>query len=207
MIVDHIQDAISQVRVLQNRILEKQRFKGYSGRARALSGTIALIIAALMALTNYPQTITAHLFGWGVVFVFGFILNYGALTHWFLFDQQVKRDIRKLRPTIDIFPAFFVGGIFTWSLIEVGQVQLLFGMWMCVYGVMSFATRNVLPKNYWIIGVFYIICGTVYLLLPSTSFLNPWPMGIVFFVGEWMAGIILHYEDNLNLSFRNVKKK
>jgi len=205
MIVDHIQEAITQVKVLQSKILEKQRFKGYSGRAKALSGTFALIITSVMALTNYPENVSAHLFGWGVFFVFGFIINYGALIQWFLFDQSVKRDIRKLRPTIDVFPAFFVGGILTWSLIQVGHVQMLFGMWMCVYGVMSFASRHVLPRIYWIVGVFYISCGTIYLLTSDASFLNPWPMGIVFFIGEWMGSIILHYEDILNISWRNFK--
>ena len=64
----------------------------------------------------------------------------------FLFDKKVKRDFRKLRPTVDVFPAFFVGGILTWSFIQADQVQLLFGMWMSIYGLMSLANRHVLPR-------------------------------------------------------------
>ena len=203
MIANHIQDALVQVKELQNKILEKQRFKGYSGRAKALSGTIALIVAAIMAISYYPKTVSAHIFGWGIVFVLAFILNYGALFHWFLFDKNVKRDFRKLRPTIDVFPALFVGGILTWCFIQSDQVHLLFGMWMCLYGLMSLANRHVLPRLYWIIGVFYLVCGTVFLLLSDTLFLNPWPMGFVFFIGEWLGAIILHFEDNLIQHIKN----
>lgn len=204
MIANHIHDALAQVRELQNKILEKQRFKGYSGRARALSGTVALFAAAIMASAGYPRAVTAHIYGWAVVFLIAFLLNYGALIHWFLFDPHVKRDIRKLRPTIDAFPGLFVGGVLTIAFIRAGQVHLLFGIWMCLYGVTCLATRQSLPKFYWIIGVFYISCGTIYLLTPNVSFLNPWPMGIVFFSGEWLGGVILHYDENLNLSYRSL---
>ncbi len=199
----HIHEAINQVRELQRKILEKQRFKGYSGRARAISGTVAILIAAIMTYSSYPKIIIAHIYGWGVVFLIGFILNYGALIHWFLFDSDVKRNIRKLRPTIDAVPALFIGAVLTLVLINVAQVNLLFGVWMCLYGLASLATRQVLPKFYWTIGVFYISCGTIYLLIPDTSFLNPWPMGIVFFIGEWAGGIILHFDEKLHFSLRH----
>ena len=79
MIANHIHDALAQVRELQVKILEKQRFKGYSGRARILSGMIALAAAFLMSAAFFPMTHTAHLIGWGVVFLIGFVINYGAL--------------------------------------------------------------------------------------------------------------------------------
>lgn len=43
MIANHIHDALAQVRELQKNILDKQRFKGYSGRARAIAGSVALV--------------------------------------------------------------------------------------------------------------------------------------------------------------------
>ncbi|MFQ5753140.1 MAG: hypothetical protein ACE5HI_14200 [bacterium] len=181
-------------------------FKGYSGRARALSGTVALIAAVIMASSSFPKVVSDHIYGWGLVFVVGFVLNYGALIHWFLFDLQVKRDLRKLRPTLDAFPALFVGGVLTLALIKIEQVHLLFGMWMCLFGLTSLASRQVLPKMYWVVGLFYISCGTYYLLTPDMSFLNPWPMGVVFFIGEWVGGIILHYDERLNSALNKILK-
>jgi hypothetical protein len=39
----------------------------------------------------------------------------------------------------------------------------------------------------------YTLCGVAFLLWPP-AFLNPWPMGIVFLLGEWAGGFILHYD-------------
>lgn len=195
MFTIHIQDALSQVRELQQKILEKQRFKGYSGRARALAGTTAILAALIMSTVSFPKTNTAHLYGWGCVFFIGLLINYGALLNWFLFDSKVQRDFRKLRPIVDVFPPLLVGGILTLAFISQNQHQLLFGIWMCLFGLACLTSRTALPKLIWIVGLFYIFCGTVYLLFSDVSFLNPWPMGIVFFIGEWLGGIILHFDD------------
>lgn len=204
MIANHIHDALAQVRELQKKILEKQRFKGYSGRARAVAGTAALIAAVVMSSSNYPATVSGHLYGWGAVFIIGFVLNYGALIHWFLFDPNVKRDFRKLRPTLGALPALFVGGVLTIALLKADQVNLLFGMWMCLFGVTCLATRQVFPRIYWIVGVFYVACGAYFLLAPGVTFSNPWPLGIVFFVGEWLGGLIFHYDEKLDGSFKQI---
>ena len=74
MIANHIHDALAQVRDLQKNILDKQRFKGYSGRARAGAGTVTLIAAAFLSFSGYPGTVKAHLVVWALVFAAGFIL-------------------------------------------------------------------------------------------------------------------------------------
>jgi len=185
-------DALSQVRDLQHLVLEKQRFKGYSGRARMLGGAIALLAAAVMSSASFPQTITWHLFGWGLVSAAGLLVFYGTLLHWFFFKRNGEA---RLYPILDAFPALFVGGIFTLVAIRIGQVDLLFGIWMCLFGLTCLATRHTLPRSYWMVGVFYITCGTGYLLSPSPSFLNPWPMGLVFFVGELWGGSIFYFSN------------
>jgi len=202
MIANHIHHALAQVRELQRTILDKQRFKGYSGRARAVAGTATLIAAAFLSFSGYPGSVKAHLIVWAVVLAAGFVLNYGALIHWFIFDPNVQRDFRKLRPALEALPALFAGGALTFALVKTGQVQLLFGMWMSLFGVTCLATRQVLPRIHWIVGVFYLTCGTYFLLAPNVAFLNPWPMGIVFFVGEWLGGIIFHYDDKLEGPFK-----
>lgn len=207
MIANHIHDALSQVRELQKNILDKQRFKGYSGRARASAGTVALMTAAFLSFSGYPETVKTHLIAWAIVFIIGFVLNYGALIHWFLFDPKVRRDFRKLRSTLDALPALFVGGALTFALVKVGQVRLLFGMWMSLFGVTCLATRLVLPRIYWLVGVFYLTCGIYFLLAPDVTFLNPWPMGFVFFIGELLGGFIFHYDDKLENSIKQTLSK
>jgi hypothetical protein len=185
-------DALSQVRDLQHLVLAKQKFKGYSGRARMLGGTLALLTAAVMSSAAFPQTITYHLYGWGLVFATGLLIFYGTLLHW-LFSQ--RNDKIRLYPILDAFPALFVGGVFTLLMIRIDQVDLLFGIWMCLFGLTCLATRHTLPRSYWMVGIFYITCGTGYLLSPTPSFLNPWPMGLVFFIGELWGGAIFYFNN------------
>lgn len=200
MIANHIHHALAQVREIQQKILENQRFKGYSGRARAIGGTIALFAAFIMSSPFYPHTARVHVIGWGIVALLGILLNFGALIHWFLFDPKVKRDIRKLKPTLDALPAFLVGAVMTVAMLANGLPQYLFGIWMSLFGLANLASRHVLPKRIWLVGTYYLICGSIFLLFPNISFPNPWPIGIVFFIGEWAGGVVLHFGDQTNLS-------
>lgn len=213
MVANHIHHALAQVRDLQQKILDSQRFKGYSGRARAIGGTLALVSAFVMSSAYYPQTTPAHALGWGTVALFGVLLNFGALIHWFLFDPGVQRDIRRLKPTLDALPAILVGGVLTMVMLSEGLHQYLFGIWMALFGLANLASRHVLPKRIWMIGSYYILCGAICLLYPGDDlFRNPWPMGLVFFIGEWMGGVILHFGDgpvslsNL-ISIFNIKER
>ena len=192
-IVGHIHLALGQVRELQQRILERQRFRGYSGRARALSGTLALFAAGVMSTRWYSSTVFSILSGWALVFLIAAILNYGALIYWFLFDPETKRDFRRLAPAIDALPPLFVGGLLTMVLVLHQQYSYLYGIWMCHFGLANLASRHALPKRISLLALYYIACGTTCLLL-QVSFQNPWPMGIVFFLGEWAGGFILHFD-------------
>lgn len=142
----------------------------------------------------FPQTPSAHILGWGFVFIVALLINYGALIWWFLSDTQTKRDWRCLKPVIDVFPSLFVAGVLTIVFISKGEYHYLFGIWMCLFALANLASRHVLPSTIWGIGAFYLLSGTFCLLSANEySFLNPWPMGIVFFVGEWAGGIILFF--------------
>ena len=200
MFAGHLGDALTQIRQLQQAVVERQRFRGYSGRARLISGTLALVSAALMTSTRFPVTTRAHVFGWGAVFVAALILNSAALIYWFFNDPRVGRDIWRLRPIVDSVLPLLVGGVLTFALIVSGSHDQLFGIWMCMFGLSNLASRHVLPRLIGLVGAFYVICGVAWLLFPGTSFLNPWPMGIVFFAGEWAGGLILHFDQSRYLS-------
>ena len=190
----NVRQAIEQVSRMQTHVLANQRFRGYSGRTRALSGILALAASFLLGSTFVPQTPLAHLIGWSSLFAVAFTLNYVALIYWFFNDPQVKRDIRRLRPVLDVVPPLLVGAVLTLALILQGHFHLLFGVWMCLFGLANLASRRVLPKLITLVGCMYLCFGAVCLLTSGLSFLNPWPMGIAFFIGESTSGMILHYD-------------
>ena len=195
MIASHIHDALRQVQELRRNILEKQRFKGYSGRARAISGTLALGAAFLLAFGPVPQTFAAHFLTWGIVFLLAGLLNFGAIIYWFLFDPAAGRNLRRLKPVVDVLAPLILGGILTLVFLSRGMHDDLAGLWMCLFGLAHVSARHTLPRGIVWVGLFYIVAGALELIWLKHSFLNPWPMGLVFFVGEWTGGTVLHFDD------------
>ena len=191
-----IDEALRQVRAIQNRMLAKQRFKGYSGRARALGGCFALMAAFMVGFSSDPANSIQVLYAWAAVFIFAASINFGALVYWFATDPEVEKDWRRLRPLVAILPSLVVGFVLTLTLVERGAFDLLYGVWILIYGLANFASRAVLPKQICWAGWYYILAGSFFILFQPASFTQPITAGIVFFVGEWLAGLILHYDEH-----------
>ena len=191
MIAHHVHDALRQVRRLQELVFEKQIFRGYSGKARLASGALALAGAMILASKLVPSGPRAQLTGWCVVLVLGLLINYLSLLYWFLFDPEVRRKPAMLRPALVVAPAYLVGAVLTFALVSAGQYDLLFGVWLCLYGLAQLAYRHTLPTGICLVGLGYIVCGSYWLVASRGSFLNPLPLGVVFFAGEIAGGAIL----------------
>ncbi|HBA84985.1 MAG TPA: hypothetical protein DCZ95_12895 [Verrucomicrobia bacterium] len=195
MIASHIHDALSQVRRLQELILNKRQFMGYSGKARIASGVLALAGAGALSRGIVPATPEAHLIAWGIILAGAVVLNYSCLAYWFFFDDHVRRNPIMLKPALDAIPALAVGAALTVALVLARQFDLLFGVWMCLYGLAQAAYRQSLPGGIYLVGLCYILCGAAYLVFSGVSFLNPWPMGLMFFLGELAGGWTLIHQE------------
>lgn len=191
MLANHIHDALAQVRTLQAFVLERNQFKGYSGKARVLSGLLTVAGAAVLSTNAYPATPAAHLAGWALILALGLIINYAALFYWFLFDADVRRNPLMLKPAIDALPPLAVGGLLAVALVLHGEYDLLFGTCLCLYGLAQVAYRRSLPGGIYWLGFLYLACGAVFLLAPGIRFTEPWPMAIAFSAGELASGIVL----------------
>lgn len=188
---DEIQDAVRLVRDMRIVALERSKFRGFSGTARMLGAVAAFAGAAILDSPLIPKTPLAHLGGWAVVLVAGLSLNFGALAIWFWRGSGAARDVLKILPAADALPALLAGALLSVALIVRGQFNMLFGVWMLLYGIAHAPYRRTLPPAVLVVGAFYTLAGAICLLHPAVSFLNPWPMGLVFFTGEAAGGYIL----------------
>ncbi len=190
----HVHHAVTHVRELRARVLEHQIFHGYSSRARAFGGCAALAGALLMSSSSYPPTIPAHIAGWGFVCALALIANYGDVLLWYTAQPSERRELARLRPVMDGVPPIVVGGILTLALILRGDTSMLFGVWMCLFGLTHLSSRHSMPAAIWWLGWYYIGCGAAYLLSAADQdFLRPLPMGGVFFCGELAGAAILYH--------------
>lgn len=184
-----VHKALRQVQEIRQRIIERQLFRGYSGVARLCGGWLALCAACVMSLPWYPHTVDAFVLGWGSVCALAFLVNLGAVLFWHF--KKTNPQLTELRPVIDAVSPLVVGGILTLALLRIGAYDLLPGTWMCLFGIVNIASRHALPQSIFHLGWCYIACGVfVFVTWPEGAFLNPWPMGLVFFIGESTGGII-----------------
>src|SRR5450759_1517088 len=92
----------------------------------------------------------------------------------------------------DVQPSrWAVGAGLSLALIMHGEYDLLFGTWMCLYGLGHMPYRNSLPFANYLVGIFYLACGAIMLVWPNVAFTNPYPMGLVFGAGELGGGFVL----------------
>jgi len=190
----HVHQALAQVRLMHRQLVEKQRFKGYSGRARAIAGCFALM-GALGLVRFSVQSDLVSLEVWLSVAAASLAVNFGGTLAWFLQESHGDHDLRRLKPALEVMPALLVGGILTFTLFRDGQTAHLQPIWMLLFGVANLASRHSLPPAVSVIGIFYLTCGILLLVAGARfAFSNPWPMGLVFFVGEWLSGLILHFD-------------
>lgn len=203
MIASHVHDALAQVRLLQEVILERRRFRGFSGQARVAGGCAALLAAGLLSSGRVPDTLQSGLLVWGGVLAFALLVNYAALAWWFFCDPPRRRNLLSLKPAIDVVPGLAMGALLSLATLRAGRQELLYGIWMGCFGLAHTSCRLSLPPANFLVGVFYMLAGAACLFVPGWSFPNPWPMGLVFFVGELAGGWILFHE---RLASRQVKE-
>jgi hypothetical protein len=191
----HVHEALAQVRAMHQVMIEKQRFKGYSGRARAVCGCLALLAALGLARIPdaRPRFVVLTWLGLAAVSI---AINFGAVVGWFLRSPAADRHALRLKPLIELFPALLVGAALTLAFVRAGAYGWLPPLWMLVFGLANLGSRHVLATGVTWVGWFYIACGSALLLAePGRALGNPWPMGLTFFVGEWLGGLVLHFDE------------
>jgi hypothetical protein len=184
-----VDEALSRVRQMRELVLDRQGFVGFSGAARMVGGVAALVTALILRYA-VPAEPRLHLLGWGALLVAGLAVNFAALFYWLFKNRRVVR-LAELWPVWEVFPTLLVGAALSVALIRTGQVDLLFGAWMALYGASHMAYRRSLPFPIYCGGLAYVAAGIFFLLWPDVTFTDPRPMGLVFGLGELFGGWVL----------------
>ena len=184
-----VDEALVQVQQMQELVLDRQGFSGFSGVARMVGGFAALLTAVVLQHA-VPKDPRLHLIGWGLLLAFGLAVNFAAL-FWWLFKHWGELRLAELWPVWEVFPTLSAGAALTVALVRTGQLDLLFGTWMALYGASHMAQRRSLPFPIYCGGLTYLAAGIFFLLWPGVSFTDPRPMGLVFGLGELFGGWVL----------------
>lgn len=187
----NLHDALARVSEMRARILESQKFRGYSGRARALGGCGALIGGLALGLVPEGVMHEALPLAWGAIFIVAFTLNYGAVLGWWWKLTSAERAKSPLSPALENLPVFIVGGALTGHLIAYGYPGSLTGVWASVLALTHFTAKYAIPRGLRAVGWYYVAAGSAMLAYPKFGWEHPVVPGLVFFVGEMAGGWLI----------------
>ncbi|MGC4032372.1 MAG: hypothetical protein QM754_11695 [Tepidisphaeraceae bacterium] len=94
-------------------------------------------------------------------------------------------------------PALAAGGLLTLVLFKFAHdvIWVLPGLWMILFGLGIHASRRLLPRFSGLIAGYYMMSGLFVLSLREWAAFNPWTMGAVFGLGQFMAAGLLRYTE------------
>jgi hypothetical protein len=93
-------------------------------------------------------------------------------------------------------PAMMVGFLLTVVMLTVAPREgwLLPGLWELIFSLGVFASCRFLPRQMFVVGVWYLGSGLFCLAAASTTrTLSPWMMGIPFGVGQLLVAAVLQF--------------
>jgi hypothetical protein len=193
-----LEHALSQVEFIQHRFAASTRFRGFAPQTVALTGILAIALAA--AQTFWPTAFGAQ----GLGFVQAWIL--AAVVATSLVGVEAMARSRRLHGGMAdlmmagtlrlLFPFGAVGLVITLVIVKTTPetIWILPGLWQLLVALIGFSAASTLPRTIIWPSAWFFLCGTVVLLLAGrTGAATPWMMGIPFGVGQALVAAILYH--------------
>ena len=194
-----LRQALSEIHTIRNQVARGTEFRGYGPASIAVSGILALLVAALqaqwMAKTSKPDP-TAWLAAWVATAAVALLLT-GTET--FARARRVHVGLARemVQSAVSQFlPAIVVGFLLTVVIMRVAAQEswMLPGLWELIFSLGVFASCRFLPRQMFVVGVWYLAAGLFCLAAGSTTqTLSPWSMGVPFGVGQLLVAAVLRY--------------
>lgn len=189
--------ALSELAFIQNRFAASTRFRGLAPQAVALTGVLALALAAaqIVAPDRFGASGVSYVIAWvaaaviagGLVAVEG--LERARRLHGGLADLLIAGTLRLMLP----FCA--AGAVITFVITKTapGAIWVLPGLWQLLIALIGFTAVSTLPPTIVWSAAWYFACGSVTLLIAGQSGVpSPWMMGVPFGIGQLLVAVTLH---------------
>jgi hypothetical protein len=186
-----IDSALNDINRIRNQLAASSRFEGFAPKIVALSGVLALGLAALQSRSGDESLLTwIVLAAISATMIGTEAIVRARIYHCAMADRMLSATLQRFMPTA--MAGAVIGLVVLLRLPE--HVQLLPGLWQILMGVGIFSVLGGLPeKIIWAAG-FYFASGTLSLLASASSTgIMPWLMGIPFGAGQLLVAAILHF--------------
>jgi hypothetical protein len=190
-----LQEALSQIHSIRTQVASGTEFRGYGPASIAVSGFIALAVAAVQTRWVRPD-LTEWVALWAITAAVSVLLT-GIETLARARREHLGFAREMIQSAVAQFlPAVMVGFMLTAVLMGVAPQDcwMLPGLWQLIFSLGVFASCRFLPRPMFAVGVWYLAAGLVCLVVASaTRTLSPWMMGIPFGIGQLLVALILQF--------------
>lgn len=191
-----LQQALSDLAEVRDRLAQLQRFEGYSAPAAAASGIVAIVASLvqrkLAPMPLAPESQHTYLLIWFSCLAVALLLNYGAVTAWLIKHRAPGARSRFRTAAISIAPSIVLGGALSIALIDHGAHSLLPGTWFAFYAIGLFASRGSIPTSTIVVTAFFALLALAFLITPLVAVaLAWWVMPLGFGAGQLVIGYLI----------------
>ncbi|HUX74117.1 MAG TPA: hypothetical protein VMV25_09540 [Steroidobacteraceae bacterium] len=190
-------DALADIHAIRGQIARGTEFRGYGPASIAASGVLALLVAAMEArwFDNRIYGIWTFLATWiatasvSVVFTGVETIKRARRMHSGFAKEMIQAAAEQF------IPALIAGFLLTVVLLRFAPQNLwmLPGLWQIVFSLGVFASCRFLPRQMFVVGVWYLTAGLACLAVGAGDALSPWAMGIPFGVGQLLVALVLQF--------------
>lgn len=191
-----VESALSDISRIRDQLAASTRFQGFTPAVIALTGCLALALAAL-------QTVRSDLSEDPILFFVAWILV-ALICACLIASDAIVRARRLHRAMADtmlnttlrhFLPVCAAGGVVAFVLLTRAPqaAWALPGLWQILVSIGVFAALINLPRRTFIVAGWYFLSGAVSLTFASGSEqVSPWMMGLPFGLGQLLAALIFH---------------
>ena len=194
-----LQQALSEIQSIRSQVARGTEFRGYGPASIAVSGVLALLVAAVQTqwTAKHPRIDLVIWLGvWAGTAAVSVLLT-GIETFARARRVHVGFAREMVQAAVEQFlPAVMVGFLLSVVMLRVAAQEcwMLPGLWELIFSLGVFASCRFLPRQMFAVGVWYLAAGLFCLALGSaTRTLSPWTMGIPFGVGQLLVAAVLQY--------------
>ena len=194
-----LQRALSEIHSIRNQVARGTEFRGYGPASIALSGLLAMVVAAVQSEWSAKHgkiDLTSWVAVWAGTAALSVLLT-GIDTFARARRVHVGFAREMIQSAVEQFlPALMVGLLLTAVMLRVAAQDcwMLPGLWELIFSLGVFASCRFLPRQMFAVGVWYLAAGLFCLAAGSTSkALSPWMMGVPFGVGQLLVAAVLQF--------------
>jgi hypothetical protein len=188
--------ALNDINAIRSQVAQATQFRGYGPLSIALSGILAMVVAA--AQTRWAPAsehdVRFFLAIWiptaaAAVLLSAFETLFRVRrVHQGLAFEMIKAAIEQFLPCV------VAGSLLTVVIVQIAPQDswMLPGLWAVIFSLGIFASCRFLPRQMFAVGAWYLASGLGCLLVAASQrALLPWAMGLSFGVGQlFVAGVL-----------------